>query len=113
MKYSNLSLGRIEAIVNRLGGMDGVERFLRGELVVSESTRSWREKDGVISAIEMDMVAPSAGMGNRNGKLDTTNERRYITDIRVKLGSDKNRDGKTEYAVETDIYPLLLPLKNR
>jgi len=71
------------------------------------------EKDGVISAIEMDMVAPSAGMGNRNGKLDTTNERRYITDIRVKLGSDKNRDGKTEYAVETDIYPLLLPLKNR
>ena len=48
MKYANLSLGRIEAIVNRLGGMDGVERFLRGELVVSESTRSWREKDGVI-----------------------------------------------------------------
>ena len=36
IKYSELSLGQIEAIVNKLGGMDGVQRFLSGssEVVV-------------------------------------------------------------------------------
>ncbi len=34
MKYGELSLGQIEAIVNKLGGMDGVRRLLSGELVV-------------------------------------------------------------------------------
>ncbi|MDD5656553.1 MAG: type II secretion system protein [Elusimicrobia bacterium] len=71
------------------------------------------ENDGIISQKEMDMVAPPAGMGNRNGALDARNERRYITSIRIGLGSDKNRDGKTDYAAETDIYPPLLPLKSR
>ena len=36
MKYSDLDLGTIEAIMNKLGGMDGAKRFLRGELVISE-----------------------------------------------------------------------------
>lgn len=35
MKYGELTLGQIEAIVNKLGGMDGVRRFLSGEIVVS------------------------------------------------------------------------------
>jgi hypothetical protein len=48
MKYGTLNLGQIEAIVNKFGGMEGVERFLRGELTVSEPVRSWREQDGVI-----------------------------------------------------------------
>ena len=30
MKYGELNLGQIEAIVNKLGGMDGVQRFLAG-----------------------------------------------------------------------------------
>lgn len=34
MKYANLDLGTIEAVVNKLGGMDGVKRFLSGELAV-------------------------------------------------------------------------------
>ncbi|MDO8495220.1 MAG: hypothetical protein Q7S32_01675 [bacterium] len=33
MKYGELNLGQIEAIVNKLGGMDGVQRLLSGELV--------------------------------------------------------------------------------
>lgn len=49
MKYPNITLGRVEAVWNKLGGMEGVERFLRGELVVSESARSWWEQDDVIS----------------------------------------------------------------
>lgn len=31
MKYNELSLGQIEAVVNKLGGMDGVQRLLAGE----------------------------------------------------------------------------------
>lgn len=48
MKYSELNLGQVEAIVNKLGGMDGVQRFLRGEITISEPEHSWREQDGVI-----------------------------------------------------------------
>jgi hypothetical protein len=48
MKYASLDLGTIEGIVNKLGGMDGVKRFLRGEITVSEPIRAWREQDGVI-----------------------------------------------------------------
>jgi hypothetical protein len=48
MKYGELNLGQIEAVVNKLGGMDGVNKFLRGELIVSGPIRSWREENGVI-----------------------------------------------------------------
>lgn len=34
MKYGELNLGQVEAIVNKLGGMNGVQRFLSGEIVV-------------------------------------------------------------------------------
>lgn len=34
MKYGDLNLGQIEAIINKLGGMHGVKCFLSGELVV-------------------------------------------------------------------------------
>jgi hypothetical protein len=37
MKYPRLDLGTIEAVVNKLGGIDGVQRFLRDELTVSVS----------------------------------------------------------------------------
>lgn len=35
MKYSELNLGQIEALANRLGGMEGVRRFLSGETTVT------------------------------------------------------------------------------
>lgn len=38
----------VEAVFNKLGGVEGARRFLRDELSVSEPTRSWREEDGVI-----------------------------------------------------------------
>lgn len=37
MKYGELNLGQIEAIVNKLGGMGGVSRFLSGELTIKAS----------------------------------------------------------------------------
>jgi hypothetical protein len=36
IKYSELNLGQIEEAVNKLGGMDGLKRFLADELVVAE-----------------------------------------------------------------------------
>lgn len=38
MKYPNVTLGRVEAVWNKLGGEDGVDRFLRGELVLTAPT---------------------------------------------------------------------------
>ncbi len=37
MKYNELSLGQIEAIVNKIGGIEEVQRFLSGEIVIGES----------------------------------------------------------------------------
>ena len=34
MKYGKFTLGQIEAVLNKLGGEEGVQRFLSGELVV-------------------------------------------------------------------------------
>lgn len=42
MKYNELNLGQIEALVNKLGGMDDVQRFLSGELIVSAATKVWK-----------------------------------------------------------------------
>ncbi len=41
MKYGQLTLGQIEAMVNTRGGMEGVERFLRGEMVVKLAERAF------------------------------------------------------------------------
>ena len=48
MKYGNLTLGQIEAGVNKIGGEEAFLKLLRGELTVSEPVRRWMEKDGVI-----------------------------------------------------------------
>ncbi len=48
MKYPKVELGTVEAVWNKLGGEEGVARFLRGELTVSEPALRWREQDGII-----------------------------------------------------------------
>lgn len=65
--------------------------------------------DGIISASEMDCDSHSGG--NCNGVLDLQAERNFITTVRVDLSVDPNSDGKTDYSIETDVYPPLLPLK--
>jgi hypothetical protein len=45
---ASLTAGQLNAIVKKLGGHDAALKFLRGELIVSEPTRSWREQDGTI-----------------------------------------------------------------
>ena len=48
MKYGELTLGHVEAVVNKLGGMEGVQKFLSGELTVSETNFLWNENEGVV-----------------------------------------------------------------
>lgn len=36
MKYGELTLGQVEAVVNKLGGTEGVKRLLSGEMVIKE-----------------------------------------------------------------------------
>lgn len=48
MKYPNIQMGTVEAVWNKLGGEEGVARFLRGETSVTEPAKSWCEQDGVI-----------------------------------------------------------------
>ncbi len=36
MKYPNMTWGRMEAVVNKIGGEDAVQRFLNDELVIAE-----------------------------------------------------------------------------
>ncbi|TBR19238.1 prepilin-type N-terminal cleavage/methylation domain-containing protein [bacterium] len=71
------------------------------------------ENDGVVSEREMDMVPAPAGMGDRSGALDTANERRYITSVRVYMGADRSKEAGTDYVIETDVYPPLMALKSR
>lgn len=47
-KYGHKPHNWFEAIVNKLGGEEAAEKFLRGELAVSEPARRWREQNGVI-----------------------------------------------------------------
>jgi len=42
MKYGELNLGQIEAVVNKLGGMEGVKRFLSGEMVIKKIERKFK-----------------------------------------------------------------------
>ena len=42
MKYGNATLGQVEAVWNKLGGEEGVQLFLAGELMVSAPVRIWK-----------------------------------------------------------------------
>jgi len=48
MKYPRMTWGKMEAVINKLGGEEGVERLLCGELlVVSDPTRKFYERCGI------------------------------------------------------------------
>lgn len=47
-KYGHRTHNWFEAVINKLGGEEAAERFLRDELTISEPMRPWVESDGVI-----------------------------------------------------------------
>lgn len=68
MKYGELTLGQVEALVNKLGGMEGVQRFLSGELLVSATAKVWKTwktiklGTGLKSAGDFRKAVKNAGM---------------------------------------------------
>lgn len=48
MKYNELNWGTMEAIVNKLGGMEGVNDFLSGKIELIRKEPKWTEKEGRI-----------------------------------------------------------------
>jgi hypothetical protein len=42
MKYNDFSLGQIEAVFNKLGGIHGIHRFLRGDTIVQAKPREFK-----------------------------------------------------------------------
>jgi hypothetical protein len=48
LEIGQLTIGQLNDIIKKLGGYEGALRFLRDEIVVSESTNSWCEKDDII-----------------------------------------------------------------
>ncbi|MEN9881527.1 MAG: hypothetical protein RLZZ308_710 [Candidatus Parcubacteria bacterium] len=68
MKYGELTLGQVEALVNKLGGMEGVKRFLSGELLVSATAKVWKTwktiklGNGLQTADDFRKAVKSAGM---------------------------------------------------
>lgn len=42
MKYPKMDWGTMEAVVNKLGGVEGVNKFLRGDLTVSSGKRAFK-----------------------------------------------------------------------
>ena len=71
--------------------------------------------DGLITDSEIDDAPQYATLegGNGNGAVDTRSERAYVTNIGVALGEDTNVDGQEDSALKTEIYPPLLPYKNK
>lgn len=48
MSKNNKTVDRIQAVWNILGGEEGVDRLLSGEITVPEPERAWREQDDII-----------------------------------------------------------------
>ena len=71
------------------------------------------ESDGIISGREIDWVQSPAGHGNRNGRVDTAGELKYLTSVAVYAEADANSDGKADSMLGTEIMPPLLALKRR
>ena len=65
MKYNELTLGQVEAVVNKLGGMEGVKRFLAGTVeVVMKSILELVKPDIAVSVRERFVVSDNFKKGN-------------------------------------------------
>ena len=59
----------LEALINKLGGIEGAKAFLRGETTVTEPTKSWREQNGVIYfSVTSDGTTGEEWIGRLEGK---------------------------------------------
>ena len=105
MKYGELTLGQVEAIVNKLGGMDRVYELLRDNLTVKPSSLLKR-----IATIE---VGYACGfIGKEHFKKNIRGERNNVMMQEMVCGFTDRFWGKVEKEVQPAIlgaYDLLTP----
>ncbi len=93
MKYNDLTLGQIEAIVNKLGGMDGVKNFLSGKGdVVDNSFLDPMTLDPTMLKFEVEV---DITLTNRQA-LEATGRVLYVND---KALSEAPRTTKTKQTI--------------
>lgn len=93
MKYNDLTLGQIEAIVNKLGGMDGVKNFLSGKGdVVDNSFLDPMTLDPTMLKFEVEV---DTTLTNRQA-LEATGRVLYVND---KALSEAPRTTKTKQTI--------------
>lgn len=98
MKYGKFTLGQIEAVLNKLGGEEGVQRFLSGELVVklaekvssilrllsgSETITIGKYDSVQILAQAKDVFKPGIDSDFKNWKLDNAGRATEETAVAV------------------------------
>ena len=111
MKYGNLTLGQIESLVNKLGGMEVAEAILRGEKTVSleEAIRFFFDQHGrrispqgmkaeVVDAnCDYRLVQPEVNFADRLARLP-----RFLTDGKTPISAEefkqRTRSSSADYA---------------
>jgi hypothetical protein len=114
MKYGNITLGQIEALVNKLGGTEGVARFLRGEFVVKVAEKffpTWKIiklGTGLRNADDFRQALKSAGCNSGDWVRDILGKSAFsvaTSEIELELVVVSSGDlGYTEAATRADIY---------
>lgn len=56
MKYGELTLGQTEALMNKVGGMDGLKKVLSGEWIVGEPGKVGKRAAGVSRKVPADLL---------------------------------------------------------
>jgi len=120
MKYGNATLGQIEAVWNKLGGDEGVLKFLRDETEVVTKNRDFINCDEISFIPDGWSVLPeSEQLSNRvRGlyKLDITKVKLHLYEEqkegRIK-GSELRKKLKEELVLPVNVLDFLLKKENQ
>jgi hypothetical protein len=66
------------------------------------------EGDGIVTDVEIDA---RSGLGNKNGRLDTFDERQALSSVELWMAHDANGDKKPDAEIGMEFSPVFLPLK--
>lgn len=114
MKYGELTLGQIEAIVNKLGGLEGVKTLLSGECMTINGPRIFKTWRTVKIGCGAKTYAEYCELIAENGMVacDWKSEHNPYTDVKTLLGDVWNGEAITlpGFVVEPQIIDLELIL---
>jgi hypothetical protein len=99
MKYNELNLGQIEAIVNKLGGMEGVQQLLTGQIQVVGVT-DVPEKDRVMTLADA-QVAEQLAQGVETLKLGKVWRTTELQEMVRTINADLVKPGESTWRLPT------------